>query len=98
MTHDLYLCMLAAVLGQFTHLLLILQEMSSAAGRRVGFTYYTRKRPYKFTLAIISSIVGVAVLHQYNELTVLTAFGVAAYSSDVLDRVGRITAAKLPAP
>ena len=85
-----------AALGLFTHHVTVLAEMSVQTGKRVGLRQYTRTRPYKITLSITGSIIGVIALAQMGELTLLTAFGVGMASSDFADRAGRMALSKMP--
>jgi hypothetical protein len=91
---DQYQIFLAA-LGLFTHHVTVLAEMSVAKGKRVGLREYMRTRPYKITLSITGSIIGVIALAQMGELSLLTAFGVGMASSDFADRAGRMALGKM---
>lgn len=96
MIEPIYMQMGLCVLGLFTHHFAVLAEMSSAKGKKVKLSEYTKLRPYKVSLSITGSIVGFIALAQMGELTLLTAFGIGMACSDVADRAGRIAIGKLP--
>lgn len=83
------------VLGLLAHQMMILAEMSQASGQVIWPQDYIRKRPYKFGLSIIGTIVGYAALMDSGQITSLTAFGVGVVANDIIDRIGKITAAKI---
>lgn len=83
-------------LGLLAHHLLLLGNLTLVKKKDTGnlFTWYIRERPVKLILSIIFSIAGAVMLHEYNQLTLTTAFFAGLSSDALIDRFGKMVAVR----
>lgn len=78
------------LLGTASHFLKKVVEIRRA-GESNSLIDYWRRHPYESLLSIIGAIVGLIVLHQMGELTLLTAYGTGYMANSMSDALGSRT-------
>lgn len=75
------------LLGTASHFLKKVVEVRRA-GETVSLVGYWRGHPYESMLSVIGAIVGLVVLHQMGELTLLTAYGTGYVANSMSEAIG----------
>lgn len=91
---EMYLFAGLIVLGLIAHVLGKLMELRRADSTLTMKKYF-QSHPYQSGYSLISAIAGGIVLHEYGELTVVTAIATGYMADSIMDKISSRTAGVL---
>ena len=78
-----------ALCGLALHFLKEMKRIRAESGRLIGPKEYFMQYPYQTTISMVSMFVALAVLHDANNLTTVTALGAGYISDSLADVIGK---------